>query len=70
MLTALILSQAVLLAQAGQQDPFAQYKVDLVPIGKKAPNFTVKNETGADFDLYKSMKKETKATLVNFWFST
>jgi hypothetical protein len=53
-----------------QQDPYAQYKEKLVPIGTKVPNFIVKDENGKDFDLYKSFKKETKATLLNFWFST
>ena len=70
MLTSLILAHVVLGGGQAQQDPYAQYKAKLVPIGKKVPNFTVKDENGKEFDLYKSFKKETKATLLNFWFST
>jgi len=51
------------------QDPLAKYKVDLVPIGKKVPNFKVKNDEGKDFDLYKSFNDKTKGTIINFWFA-
>jgi cytochrome oxidase Cu insertion factor (SCO1/SenC/PrrC family) len=70
MLTTLLLTQAIVLGHVGQEDPQAKYKTDLVPIGKKVPSFTVKDENGVTFDLYKSVKKDTKATLINFWFAT
>jgi hypothetical protein len=70
MLTSLIMAHVVLTGGMPQQDPYARYKEKLVPIGKKVPNFTVKDENGKDFDLYKSFTKDTKATLLNFWFST
>ncbi len=73
MLTALLLTHALLAAPAIQdrdQDPFAQYKVDLIPIGTKVPNFKVKDDKGKDFELYKTFKnKKTKATILNFWFA-
>ena len=88
MLTALLLTHALLAAPAIQdrdQDPLAQYKVDLVPIGTKVPNFKVKDDMGKNFDLYKTFEngntktafinhtfnnKKTKATIINFWFDT
>lgn len=70
MLTALILTHALMSAPALEQDPMAAYKVDMVPIGTKVPNFKVKDDSGKDFDLYKSLKvKGTKATIINFWFA-
>ena len=69
MLSTLILAIAVVTAPANQ-DPHAQYKVDLVPIGKKVPNFKVKDDNDKDFDLYETFKnKKTKATILNFWFA-
>ena len=86
MLTALILTNALLAAPAVQdQDPYAQYKVDLIPIGTKVPNFRVKDDKGREFDLYKTFEtrktkaaflnftfenRKTKATILNFWFDT
>jgi len=52
------------------QDPMAEYKKDLVPIGTKVPNFKIKDDKGKDFELYKTFKnKKTKATIINFWFA-
>ena len=69
MLSALILSTVVNMTATVQDDPYAQYKVNLPKIGSKAPNFKVKDEMGKDFDLHKSMKdKKVKATILNFWF--
>jgi len=69
MLTALLLTHALMSAPA-MQDPSTQ-KVDLVPIGTKAPNFKVKDDKGKDFDLYKTFEnKKIKATVINFWFDT
>ena len=85
MLTALILTHALMSAPAQEPDPFAQYKVDLVPIGTKVPNFKVKDDMGKAFDLYKTFEtgktkaafinytfenRKTKATIINFWFDT
>ena len=69
MLSTLILALTVLTAPV-DQDPLAKYKVDLVPIGKMVPNFKVKDDNDKDFDLYKTFKnKNTKATILNFWFA-
>ena len=70
MLTVLLLTHALMSAPAQEQDPYAAYKVDLVPIGTKVPNFKVKDDKGKDFDLYKTFEnKKTKATVINFWFA-
>ena len=69
MLTALLLTHALMSAPA-MQDPMAEFKKDLVPIGTKVPNFKVKDDKGKDFELYKTFEnKKTKATILNFWFA-
>ena len=69
MLTALLLTHALVTAPA-MQDPMAEYKKDLVPIGTKVPNFKVKDDKGKDFELYKTFEnKKTRATVLNFWFA-
>ncbi|MCH8979496.1 MAG: hypothetical protein IH945_09695 [Armatimonadetes bacterium] len=70
MLTALLLTHALMSAPA-MQDPDAELTKNLIPIGTKVPNFKVKDDSGKDFDLYKTFKnKKTKATILNFWFDT
>ena len=78
MLSAIILAQVIAtttpmapsLDMPVAQDPYAAYKTDLVPIGTKVPNFTVKDDNDKDFDLYKTFKnRKTKATILNFWFA-
>ncbi len=68
MISALILTHALIAPAAIQEDPFAQYKVNLVPVGQKVPNFTVMDSQGNKFDLYTALKG-SKVTLINFWFA-
>ena len=69
MLSTLIFAFAVATAPANQ-DPYAQYKVDLIPIGKKVPNFKVKADKRKEFALYQTFEhRKTKATILNFWFA-
>ncbi|MCH7945144.1 MAG: hypothetical protein IIC73_03900 [Armatimonadetes bacterium] len=69
MLTLLLLTHVLVTAPA-MQDPMAEYKKDLVPIGTKVPNFKVKDDKGKDFELYKTFEnKKTRATILNFWFA-
>ena len=78
MLSAIILAQVFTMASPMApsldmpvaQDPYAAYKKDMIPIGTKVPNFKVKDDKGKDFDLYKTFKGKTKATIINFWFAT
>ncbi|MBL8066513.1 MAG: hypothetical protein JNM34_11760 [Chthonomonadaceae bacterium] len=51
----------------GQQDPLAEYKAKLIPIGKPLPGFTLKLAKGGSLSLSQAIKGR-KATLVNFWF--
>ena len=69
MLSALILTYAVA-APVVVQDPMAQYKKNLVPIGKQAPQFVVKDDADKPFDFHKTLKdSKAKATILNFWFA-
>jgi hypothetical protein len=59
-----------LAAPATLQDPYAEYKKDLVPIGKQAPQFLSKDDADAAFDFHKTIKEsKAKATILNFWFA-
>lgn len=69
MLSALILTHVVGTSTAIQEDPYAQYKVDFVPVGQKVPNFKVVDSEGNSFELYEALKG-SKVTLINFWFDT
>ena len=70
MLTALLLTHVVATSAPVQEDPRARFKKNLIPIGKMAPNFVVKDDTGKEFDFYKNLKKtKAKATIINFWFA-
>jgi len=68
MLSALILSHAICATGTLQEDPLAPYKKDLVPVGRKVPNFTVEDSQGNSFTLYDHLKG-SKATIINFWFA-
>ena len=77
MLSAIILAQVITMASPMApsldlpvaQDRYAAYKKNLIRIGKKVPNIKVKNDEGKGFDLYKTFNKETKGTIINFWFA-
>ncbi|MCH8977808.1 MAG: hypothetical protein IH945_01005 [Armatimonadetes bacterium] len=69
MLTTLLLTHALMTTPV-QQDPVAEFEKKLLQIGTMAPNFTVKDDNGKEFDLYKSLKeKKAKGTILTFWFA-
>lgn len=69
MLSTLLLTH-ILMTTPVQQDPIAEFKKKLLPIGTMAPNFRVKDDNGKEFDLYKSLKmKKAKGTILTFWFA-
>lgn len=70
MLSALLLTHVVAISATEPQDPYAEYKAKLVAVGKMAPNFIVKDDSGKEFDFHKNLKKtKAKATIINFWFA-
>lgn len=60
MVTALLAAAAIV---APPQDPTR----DLLPIGSKAPDFTLKTSTGKSLK-FSDVYKKNKATILNFWF--
>lgn len=70
MLTALLLTHVLATSAPIQEDPLARIKKNMIQIGKMAPNFVVKDDSGKEFDFHKDLKKtKAKATIINFWFA-
>jgi hypothetical protein len=66
MLATILAATTLTLAAA----PFPQYEeleANLIPVGKKIPDFELQTPDGAKVKLLETLKK-SKVTVINFWF--
>lgn len=62
-----ILAATTLAFAAAPSPQFEELEANLIPVGKKIPDFELQTPDGTKVKLLETLKK-SKVTVINFWF--
>ncbi|MER3462070.1 MAG: hypothetical protein C4340_04830 [Armatimonadota bacterium] len=66
MLTTILVATTLTLA-AAPVPQLEEYEANLIPVGKKVPDYELRTPDGTKLKLHETLKK-SKVTVINFWF--